>query len=181
MFGSQLVLTANELNREHYMEQSIITRSVEDAEDSFVDAKERMLDVNHWNRYCNQQGVFFSLTDSHSRLVSRRAHKGDHIKINAPEMAESCVVIDAIEYDDYPDLDMETFTMRLHPCAHNDEEDEEGPCNGVLASLIIERKHKNVFAVFSYRNSAGEPVNATQGCFGLADEEWNSMLKRFVV
>ncbi len=181
MFGSQLVLTANELNREHYMEQSIITKTVEDAEDSFVDAKERMLDVNHWNRYCNHNGVFFSLTDSHSRLVSRRAHKGDHIKINAPDIQECCVVIDAIEYDDYPDLGMEAFTMKLHPCAHGAENEEESGDDDFRAVLIIERKHKNVFAVFNYRNTAGEQVTAPGGCFGLMDDEWNGMLKRFVV
>ncbi len=181
MLNGQLILTANGLNPGHYMEQYIITKTVEDAEDTFVDAKERLLDVNHWNRYCNTPGVFFSLTDGHSRLVSRKAHKGDHIKINAPAIAECCAVIDSIEYDDYPDLGMETFTMRLLTCAHNDDE-EEGGHSGATASLIIERRHKNVFSVYNYRNDAGEPVKEVMdGCFGLTDTEWSGMLKRFVL
>ncbi len=181
MLNGQLTLTANGNMPGHYMEQYISTKTVEDAEDTFVDAKERLLDVNHWNRYCGVPGVFFSLTDGHSRLVSRKAHKGDHIKINAPAIAECCLVIDSIEYDDYPDLGMESFTLRLHRCAHHEDE-EEGDYGGAVASLIIERRHKHVFSVYNYRNDAGEPVKEfTDDCFGLTDSEWSGMLKRFVL
>lgn len=178
MFGSQLALTAHDLNQGHYMEQCIITRSVEDAEDTFVDAKERMLDVNHWNRYSDIAGASFALSDSHNRSVSRRAHKGDHVTMMIPGKDDYCVVIDAIEYDDYPDLGMESFTLRLHPCHDNEGSDEE--YDGSKAILIIERRYKNVFAVFEYRNHAGEEMAGGEGCFGLTDDEWNGMLKRFV-
>lgn len=181
MLNGQLIFTANGHLPGRYMEQYISTKTLEDAEDTFVDAKERLLDVNHWNRYCNVPGVFFSLTDGHSRLVSRKAHKGDHVKINSPHMPECCVVIDSIEYDDYPDLGMETFTMRLQACVHNDDEEEIGH-SGAVASLIIERRHKHVFSEYNYRNNAGEVVKkVSDGCFGLTDEEWSGMLKRFVL
>jgi hypothetical protein len=127
MLKNQLILTANRFNPGLFMEQCFSTKTVEDAEDSFVDAKERLLDVNHWGRYCSAPGVTFSLSDGHNRPVSRRARGGDHIKLSIPGSEVCCLIIESLEYDDYPDLGMEAFTLRLKPCQHskNMEEDNE--------------------------------------------------------
>jgi hypothetical protein len=169
-------------------EYSITTTFTEDAEDLFVDAKEKLLDVNNWKRYSGITGIEFRLTDGHGRPVKRKAHRGDHIKINFPgqSMADEhcCVVIEAIEYDDYPDLDMEAFTMRVRPCEssmHKAEEDND--YNEAEGSLVIERRNKKIFATYNSRNDAAGKVSnrsTENNWFGLTDAQWDSLVKGFV-
>jgi hypothetical protein len=160
------------------MEHTIIADSIEYAEDSFVDAKERLLDVNNWKRYTSLPGAVFELRDSHGKLVNRKAHKGDHIKINMPGAGDvhCCVVIEALEYDDYPDLCMETFTMRIKPCEHGEGNDEEE--TALEGALVIERRNKHLFANFHRRNDSGMEGSVNQ--LGLPDAGWGILLKRFV-
>ena len=181
MLNNQLILTANKFNPGLFMEQSFSTKTVEDAEDSFVDAKERLLDVNHWGRYCSAPGVTFGLSDGHNRPVSRRARSGDHLTLNIPGSEVCCLIIESLEYDDYPDLSMETFTLRLKPCMHSMEAEEEND-NEASAALIIERRYSTVFSVFNFRNPANSGVSGDNvfASFGLKDIQWNSLLSRFV-
>ncbi len=84
------------------MEYSINTHSTDDAEDLFIVAKERLLDINDW-----REGHTYTLTDGHKRKAHRNAHSGDFIKINT----DTWVYINKIQYDDYPDIAGESITM----------------------------------------------------------------------
>lgn len=86
------------------MEYSVSTRSLEDAEDLFIVAKERLLDINDWQ---NEQN--YTLTDSHKHKLHRNAHTGDFVKINS--FPEGLLIINKIQYDDYPDIAGESITM----------------------------------------------------------------------
>lgn len=160
-------------------EYTMITNTIEDAEDGFVDAKERLLDVNNWKRYCRVTGAEFTLKDNHGRAVHRRAHKGDHINMEIPGLEHHCAVIEALEYDDYPDLDMEAFTMRIKPCMHaghaNEYEEDERTPEG---ALVVERRGNHLYAAFHRRNSMD--ITATDNTFGLTDDQWSALLKRFI-
>ena len=168
-------------------EYSITTTFTEDAEDLFVDAKEKLLDVNNWRRYSGITGIDFRLTDGHSRPVKRKAHRGDHIKINFPEQGSAadehcCVVIVALEYDDYPDLDMETFTLRVRRCETMNKHEDDGDFDEAESSLIVERRNKKIYATYHSRT---EPVNGadkndTTNWFGMSDNQWDSLVKGFV-
>ena len=142
MYANQLLMQ-KQYGPERNMEHTIIADSVEYAEDSFVDAKERLLDVNNWKRYSSLPGAVFLLRDSHGKEVHRKAHKGDHIKINIPGLEDThcCVVIEALEYDDYPDLSMETFTMRIRPCEHSTANEDDDEDSSVEGALVIERRN----------------------------------------
>lgn len=85
------------------MEYSINTNSVEDAEDLFILAKERLLDISDW-----RDGQSYILTDGHKQKAHRNAHSGDFIKIDG---TEEWIVINKIQYDDYPDINGETITL----------------------------------------------------------------------
>jgi hypothetical protein len=86
------------------MEFSVSTRSLDDAEDLFIVAKERMLDINDWqSEYC------FTLTDSHKQKMQRNAHTGDFIKKDTTP--EEWYIINKIQYDDYPDIAGESITL----------------------------------------------------------------------
>lgn len=86
------------------MEYSINTHSIEDAEDLFVLAKDRLLDISDWN-----DGQTYVLTDGHKQKAHRNAHSGDFIKIEGQK--EEWIVINKIQYDDYPDINGETITL----------------------------------------------------------------------
>jgi hypothetical protein len=88
------------------MEFSISTRSMDDAEDIFLLAKERLLDVNDWN-VINR----FILTDSHKHKVHRNVHAGDFIMRSND--ANEWYVVNKIQYDDYPDIAGESLTIFL--------------------------------------------------------------------
>ncbi len=183
MYANQFYMPEH-FSQQINMEHTIIADSVEYAEDSFVDAKERLLDVNNWKRYSSLPGAVFLLKDSHGKEVHRKAHRGDHIEINIPGLKDvhSCVVIEALEYDDYPDLSMETFTMRIRPCEHSGEKDgDEEEDNNMEGALVIERRLKHLFATFHRRNeTSGNGQEAAYNQFGLPDAGWGSLLKRFV-
>lgn len=88
------------------MEFTVHTNNIEDAEDLFLLAKERLLDVNEWQRF---SGESFMLTDKHGQKLHRNAHRGDHIKIaNQPDL-----IIGHIIYDDFPDVLGESITLVL--------------------------------------------------------------------
>ncbi len=160
-------------------EFNMVANTIEEAEDCFVDAKERLLDVNNWNRYNPMQGIAFHLTDGHGRSVNRKAHRGDHIRIDFPGMegAHTCAVIEAIEYDDYPDLSMETFTLRMRPCAHSADTDDADETM-LEGSMIIERREKQVFTAFQTRK-VPELQGTEDGFCGLYEAQWNSMTNKF--
>lgn len=86
------------------MEYSINTNSIEDAEDLFVVAKDRLLDISDWH-----DGQTYILTDGHKQKAHRNAHSGDFIKIDGN--TEEWIVINKIQYDDYPDINGETITL----------------------------------------------------------------------
>ena len=82
-----------------------MTNSIEDAEDLFILAKDRLLDVNDWN----EGNGNYTLTDSHKHKLHRNAHTGDFIKAGE----EQWLVINKIQYDDYPDVNGESITLFL--------------------------------------------------------------------
>lgn len=181
-------------------EHQVLAESAEDAADWFVDAKDRMLDVNKWKDYATAFSAAFRLTDAHGKEVNRRAHKGDHIKIDIPGPGPAAgggydwVLVEAIEYDDYPDDDRETFAMRVHPVA------DPANSNGDVAhffseqassTFVIERIGTQLRASYHGRN---ETLNTDAGILdkvrnslvgmtawaGMSDAQWNSLIKGFI-
>ena len=167
-------LQGNEKNIAHDVHCDIIA----DAEDWCVDAQERLLDVNHWRKYSAITGLDFKLTDSHGKVLNRKAHKGDHIRIEIQTDAAvfDWVAIEAIEYDDYPDIDMETFAMRVRPGEHPANKKDDHILNEATTTIVIERRGKTLAASYHGRN---EENNATQW-LGLSDTEWAAIVKGLI-
>ncbi len=174
-----------------HMEYTIITGNSEDAEDCFVDAKERLLDVNNWNKFTAINGGAFRLKDTHGREISRHARKGDHIRIDIPGNNSQgdgydWVAIEAIEYDDYPDVDIETFAMRMRPCIspvnRGDEEIADSRSNGATSTFVIERRGKRLVTAYYGRNEGGDMETSViyntlnSAWLGLSDAQWASLI-----
>ncbi len=132
------------------IEYSIHTHAVEDAEDWFVDAKERLLDVNNWIKYSSIPDIDFHITDGHSEVLKRKAHNKDHIRIDivSRKTGFDWVAIDALEYDDYPDLSMETFAMRIRPTTSPQNIPDMGIANAATSTIVIERIGKRLSASY---------------------------------
>lgn len=153
------------------IQHSVVARSVEDAEEWFVDVKNRLLDVNHWEHYSKLTSVEFRLTDAHGKNVNRRAHRGDHLRIYIPGPGPSSgdgydwVVIEAIEYDDYPDDDHEAFAMRVRPSSdphkHSGNGDAHFFSSDATSTFVIERTGTHLSAHYHGRNETANTDDDT--------------------
>lgn len=169
---------------EKNLEYSIISDSVEDAEDDFVDAKERLLDVNNWNKYSENATIAFQLSDSNGKNAKRHARRGDHIRL---EMASTTgatpdwVAIEAIEYDDYPDLGIETFAIRVRRSANPAQKrDEADMPHDTTATFVIERRGRKLFSSYHGRNESGMTTADIHADWqAIADEQWANLVKGF--
>jgi hypothetical protein len=169
------------------LEHTLTADTIEEAEDLFVDAKERLLDVNNWKKYSRQPLLDFSLADRQGHLLKRRARKGDRIRIGLPGNGvmnaneSDWVVIEAIEYDDYPDIDMETLALRLRPAdlAQYDEDN----VRDATSTIVIERRHSKLLLSYHGRNEEHEEDNfpdSDRAWLGLSDEQWSTMIAGFL-
>ena len=163
---------------------NVTPADIEDAADWFVTAKEHLWQVNHWHEYCSGTNVRFLLKDAYGHSVARRARKGDHIQINMLSGAFDWVIVEAIEYDDYPDENIETFAMHLRqvnaPGATNHNAVDhyfEATC-----TLVIERNQMHLKADYHGRNHPS-PLDGTlhtSPWLGLDEDQWKSLLKGMV-
>lgn len=114
------------------MEYTVSTNNIEDAEDLFIVAKERLLDINDWH-----SGNRFILTDSHQHKVQRNAHKGDFITKSGTPTER--YIINKIQYDDYPDINGESITMFMADA--NDVESMESVAINRTGKLVSVQGH----------------------------------------
>lgn len=180
------------------LKYSITTTTIEDAEDCFVEAKDRLLNVNKWNTYNEAINVEFRLTDHHGKSVSRPARKGDYIRINSeenkPDGGFDWLMITAIEYDDYPDLNTEMITFRIRS-AKNPLNSISGNGHGAplpdidgASDFIVERTGKKLFASYSGANTSKAGPTGLDNTFGGAASsrlqapyiKWTHLVKEFV-
>lgn len=152
------------------------TDLVEEAEDLFVDAKNRLMDVGRWAAFATLAHVRFALADSHRQTVKRKARRADHILIDTgapgtPHEEHDAYIIDALEYDDYPDNNYETFAIRMHASDATEDNNEEGS-----ATIVIERSGLNVSAIYHGRNKAA----ANELWHGLNHADWQALVRGLI-
>ncbi len=150
---------------------SLSANNIDDADSLFLDAKDRLMNVAKWDKYAGIDNVHFVLADGHGHAVHRRTHRGDHIIIAANSAAGQngekydWLTIDALEYDDYPDENYETFAIRLHITAAGDN---------TSATIVIGRRGKLVSATYHGRNNATSEPGIWHG---LGDAQWAALMK----
>jgi predicted NUDIX family phosphoesterase len=163
------------------IEHHITAVTAEDAEYLFVDAKDRLLDINNWNKHCPEMGTELRLTDSHGLGVGRHARKGDLVRIDIPGKGPThpggfnWVLVEAIEYDDYPDLSMESFAVRVRTAT--DPLTKQNitliPDDDTTSTFVIERRGVKLYASFHGRNGAGNNDH-------ISANEWECLVKAFL-
>src|SRR5690349_20505451 len=56
----------------------------QEAKDFYLIARERLLDINHWQDIAGKATASFQVTDRNGKAVTREVQKGDHLKIDIP-------------------------------------------------------------------------------------------------
>ena len=86
--------------------------------------------------------------------------------------------IDALEYDDYPDLSMETFAMRIRPSGAQNSQDGS-IVNAASSTIVIERIGKRLSASYHGRNESSA-YNTDPAWLGISDAQWNNLMKGLI-
>jgi hypothetical protein len=184
------LIPAQQQGLEKNLEYAITCDSIEEAEDCFVDTKERLMDVNNWNKYSGIKDLEFRLSDSHGKGAHRHARKGDHIRIEVSAFGSGrgdgfdWVAIEAIEYDDYPDLGMETFGMRLHPSVNpankRDDDMAYSLSDRATSTFVILRRGRKLMVTYHGRNEPWHTETNAHGYIqtwlGLSDQQWANLV-----
>jgi hypothetical protein len=183
------------------LKEEVSFETVEDAEDMFVIAKERLLEVNEWKEISESINTEFQLVDPHGHPHKRHVRKGDFIRINIPgpdnetRGGDDWVHVEALEYDDYPDESIECIAIRLRPAKNPQSHDTETAHffdDASTSTFVIERIRNIVEARYHGRNEklntgaetfTGKVRNAAVGMtalLGFSDVQWKGLLTGFL-
>jgi hypothetical protein len=183
------------------LEESVSFDTQEDAEDMFVLAKKRLLHVNDWHIISESIKSRFQLVDDHGHPINRSAHQADLIAIGIPapdtETGEGkdWVIVEAIEYDDYPDENRELIAMRVRPVPNPHTKDDSVAhffSDSSTSTFVIERDHRTLTARYYGRNEKPNleaeslpdkmrNVAVSIGAMlGFSDIQWEGILKGFL-
>lgn len=150
------------------LEVAAALETLEDAEELFVLAKDRMLDVNNWHGLTGWQHIKLELVDKHGNVVSRTARRDDHILVHSGQEDTDWLVVDSLEYDDYPDDVAETFAIRLHYAG----EAAQAADHKASATIVVGRTMKRCYVAWHGRNH----TNDVGHWHNLSRPEWEQLL-----
>lgn len=140
-----------------FFEHSEIMDSMDDAEDLFVIAKDRLLAINNWNTH--NPSIRVELLDRKGHPIHRSAHFHDVIKVSDDQVPTTRLSIEHLVYDDFPDTSTELFSMELLPVTANGSQVTIGD----RVFIIIER-HTNTVVCGIAKHAASD---ATVPAYGI--------------
>lgn len=137
------------------MEVRTTAADIDDARDSFLLAKDRLLDINDWN-YSLKGNFHIALADARGQKLQRNARVGDMMCISAGNGAgigsEMWIRISRIQYDFFPDTRSESISMLLET-AHSPSGNGTGADNIQQETILIKREGPTLVA---YCNAGNE-------------------------
>jgi len=101
----------------------------QEAKDFYLVARERLLDINHWQDIAGKATASFQLTDSNGKEVSKEVQKGDHFKIDIPGPGSDSgqgydwVKVEAVEQNNSGDSQWTAIRVRPATNPLNDNKD----------------------------------------------------------
>jgi hypothetical protein len=183
------------------IEHTVTTADENDARKLFMIARNRLMDVNHWDRYSGSVTSKFRLTDPQGHEIDRTAEKDDYFRIDlpAPGSAEGkgydWVRIETIDDNPDPDGPNESIAIRVRPSPNPLEKGENVAHffkDSATSSFVLERNGKQVTAAVYGRNELPNTEtsnvidkvrNAVVGATaiaGLANVQWKNLLKGLI-
>lgn len=181
------------------LSHTVRSATLDDAEEDFLDAKDRLLHVSDWHTLTEPSLARFTLCDVHGHAVHRSARIGDFIRISIPgpghageNDGDDWVRIEALAYDDFPDEDRERVALQVRPAA--------SPLAPAVipqhffsaeatSTFSVERKGAELISGYWGRNevpnTAGDGILdtvrnvavAVGGLLGLSDVQWKVLVR----
>ncbi|MBS1565779.1 MAG: hypothetical protein JST39_15430 [Bacteroidetes bacterium] len=151
-----------------------------DAKALFIQARDRLLDVNHWEAISHGLSASFTLTDSFGNLKNSPPQPGDFLKIDIPGPGTSAghgydwVKVEAVEDYSAPDATQESIALRVRPS--HDPRMDEGTAhffdNKATSSFVVRRENNTVTAGIHGRNESSNTAAKS-----ISDKLRNAVIK----
>lgn len=171
----------------------------EEAKKLFKEAKDRLLNVNAWDKICGKASAVFRLTDEKGNEVAGDPKVGYHFKIDIPAPDSQAgkgfewVRVEAIEENENKDEDKEYLVLRVRPSDNpstNDKNIAHFFSDKSTSNFIVLREKKVVTAAVLGRNEVPN-TNDTDSWFdkirnalvgtgavgGFSYPQWKSLVK----
>ena len=190
-------LPAQEEGKEKNIESYLESASVDEAVQLFKAAKQRLLDVNNWDRICGKLSAVFQLTDAEGNQVKDKPAIGNFFKIDIPGPGTVAgkgydwVRIEAVEEHVSEDNNEEHILIRVRPSDNPTTPDNHVAhffSDHATSNFFIERKNNLVTAAVYGRNEVPNTTNAnaidktrnavvgTTATAGLSDPQWKALV-----
>ncbi|NGM61696.1 hypothetical protein G5B30_07170 [Sphingobacterium sp. SGG-5] len=140
--------------------QSVDFTSTLQADDFFMKARLKLLDVNHWHHIAKGVSAVFSIVDEQGTQLSHRlVEKNDFIKIDIPGPGlPSSDGFDWVKVEDVVEehfADLKRIALTLRPCpdpSHEGTDTAHFFKNIATSSIIIKQKETSVCLQYAGRN-----------------------------
>src|SRR5688572_31065879 len=183
------------------IDHSVTAADIDDARKLFFIARNRLLQVNEWDKLAGVASAKFILTDSDGNEVHRTAEKGDYFKIDLPGPGSvegkgfDWVYIEAIEDKSDSTGPYESIGMRVRPSGNPKEKGENVAHffeDTATSSFVVERHEKEVTAAVFGRNEVPNTSttkltdkirNAVVGITaiaGFSNVQWKNLVKGLI-
>lgn len=133
----------------------------EEANELFIKAAHRLLDVNHWNQLAGFLSAVFILTDKGGSEVKRLAEAGDYFKIDIPgpglESGEGFDWVEIEKVEDLPDplSESESLAITVSPAPNPKQAGSDAAhffSDEASSTFMVERNGNTVTASVHGRN-----------------------------
>lgn len=195
------IIPKQKTGKETNTEYELNVADTREARDLFRIARDRLLDVNHWEKLCGIATADFRLTDQHGNQVNRYAQENDFFKIDIPGPGSitgrgfDWVKIEKINKTEDPGNDCESIAIRVRPAPN-----PKTPGNKVAhffseratSSFIVERRGTLVRAGVHGRNEKPNTVMnnvidkirnfliAVSALAGISSVQWQNLCKGLI-
>jgi len=152
----------------------------EEARALFLQAKQRLLDINHWEEISEGISASFNLTDNFGNLKTGVPKAGDYLKIDIPGPEPGAggdhdwVKVEAIEDYSAPDASQESVSVRVRPS--HDPRMDEGTAHffdsKATSSFVVKRENNKVSASIHGRNESANTASKS-----ISDKLKNAVIK----
>ncbi len=184
-----------------YAKDCLILSTIPEANELFVTAFTRMLNVNRWHEYSGLASARFFITDADGNECNRTIQKGDYIKIDIPGPGPRSgdgydwVHVDALETDINSSATTEFCGMMVR-AAENPLADKSETAHfftsDASSTLIVEKTNCTVTSYYYGRNEElnldtntlvdkiRNTIIGSLGLAGVSELQWKRLINSFL-
>ena len=169
------------------------------ARHKFLEAKQRLLDINHWHVYSGTKATIFQLTNAQGHPIDRTPEVGDYIRIDLPGPGSKAgqgydwVRIEQFEDKSDKQADIDFFGFRVRPASNPINVDNTDLAHfyneQTTSTFFVQRDGSNIMACEKGRNEVPKvktdqvldnirnTMVATAATLGLSIPQWKILME----